>query len=402
MKILVINSGSSSVKFQLLELPHGKLICSGLVEKLSTGLPSIRKYRSYKNVTPVETIMSLPPMDHAEALRIVVREMTEGPDKSIASADEIEVIGHRVLHGGEAFSNTTFINEQVVATIKKLLPLGPLHLPANLLGIEVCGKLFPNAKQAAVFDTAFHQTMPLVAYRYAVPKSYYEELGIRAYGFHGTSHKYVSDTAMAYLRNPSAKLIIAHLGNGCSISAIDSGKCIDTSMGLGPLGGLVMGSRCGDIDPSVFFHVLANGKVSVPELQETLNKKSGILGMCGHSDMRDVKKAIADGNPDAKIAYELYAYRIKKYIGSYVAVLGGLDAIVFTGGVGENDGDMRSLSLAGLNFLGIGYQQEPSIKGENGILEFQPLDYTIKTLVIPTNEELEIAKQCYDLSKKNH
>jgi acetate kinase len=265
------------------------------------------------------------------------------------------------------------------------------------LGIEVAEKIFTNAKQVAVFDTAFHQTMPAVAYRYAIPKEFYTEQGIRAYGFHGTSHKYVSEKAAAYLQKPNAKIITIHLGNGCSMAAVNAGKCIDTTMGIGPINGLMMGTRSGDIDQSVIFHLVNQLGYTIEQVNTMLNKKSGMLGLTGFSDMRDIRAEIEKGNAEAALAYELYAYRIRKYIGAYAAALNGLDAIVFTAGVGENDSLTRKLSASHLDFLGIRLDENKNNAAAKGIREINTTDSPVKILIVPTNEELEIARQCYAL-----
>jgi acetate kinase len=265
------------------------------------------------------------------------------------------------------------------------------------MGIAVAEKIFSKAKQVAVFDTAFHQTMPAQAYRYAIPQTFYTDMGIRAYGFHGTSHKYVTEQAISYLKNPNAKLVTIHLGNGCSMAAVNGGRSVDTSMGFGPLSGLVMGTRSGDVDPSIIFYLVSQLGYDVEQVNAILNKRSGMLGLTGFSDMRDVIKAIEEGNVEAKLAYELYAYRIKKYIGSYAAVLNGLDAIVFTAGVGENDHSIRHLACSELEFLGINLDGEKNKLPSKEIMEINSDTSSVKILVIPTNEELEIVKQCYKL-----
>jgi acetate kinase len=402
MQIFVVNCGSSSIKYRLIEMPQAILVCSGLVDRIGFA-NSILTHKTFKKGEEIVVNKSLGEVTHSSALAAVVSEMMDKETGVIQSPDEIDIVGHRVLHGGDVFSKTVFINNAVKNQLKKLFPLGPLHLPANYMGIEVAEQLFTKAKQVAVFDTAFHQTMPPVAYRYAIDNKYYLENGVRVYGFHGTSHKYVSEKAMTYLNNTKAKIITIHLGNGCSMAAINAGKCVDTSMGLGPLSGMVMGTRCGDIDPSVIFHLMHQTGITVAELQDILNKKSGMLGLCGLSDMRDIKAAIKKGDVNAALAYELYAYRIKKYVGSYIAVLNGVDAIVFTGGIGENDAEMRSLCLSNLDFLGIVNDELRTTKTTNtinGIMECQSSNSLVKVLVVPTNEELEIANQCYDLAKE--
>jgi acetate kinase len=275
-----------------------------------------------------------------------------------------------------------------------------LHNPANYLGIEVAEKIFTLAKQIAVFDTAFHQTMPPVAYRYAIPQSFYSERGIRAYGFHGTSHKYVTAKTLQYLKNDKAKIITIHLGNGCSMTAVNAGVSIDTTMGFGPLNGLIMGTRSGDIDPSIIFHLVNQLGYSLDQVNNLLNKQSGMMGLTGFSDMRDILKGIAAGNEQAELAYDMYAYRIKKYIGSYAAVLNGLDAIVFTAGVGENDSAIRQMICAEMDFLGIKLDEEKNKVRSASLREINTDDSPVKILVVPTNEELEIVEQCFELIQK--
>jgi acetate kinase len=301
------------------------------------------------------------------------------------------------VHGGESFASTTIITKEVKEEIKKLFSLAPLHNPANYLGIEVAEKIFKKAKQIAVFDTAFHQTMPEKAFRYAIPQNLYTDMGIRAYGFHGTSHKYVTDQTLQYLNNKKAKIITIHLGNGCSMAAVDGGKCVDTSMGFGPLSGLVMGTRSGDLDPSIIFHMVNQLGYSLDQVSTLLNKHSGMHGLTGFSDMRDILKSIAEGDENARMAYDLYAYRIKKYIGAYAAVLNGLDAIVFTAGVGENDSNIRKLVCTDMDFFGIKINEEKNNVRAKGIREINTEDARVKVLVVPTNEELEIVKLCFEL-----
>jgi acetate kinase len=399
MNIFVINSGSSSIKYQLIRMPDAELVCSGLIERIGLDNSSIT-HKVIKN--DVEKILkeNIEIDDHAGGLQEVARLLTDKEYGVISNPDEIKIVGHRVLHGGDIFSATTIITEAVKDQIKKLFPLGPLHMPPNYTGIIVAEKIFTKATQVAVFDTAFHQTMPAKAFRYAIPKELYTTHHIRAYGFHGTSHKYVSEKALEYLKNPDAKIITIHLGNGSSIAAVDKGKCIDTTMGLGPLTGLIMGTRCGDIDGTVIFHMVNQLGYDINQVDTILNKKSGMLGLAGSSDMRDIKAEIEKGNEDAKLAYDMYAYRIRKYVGSYAAALGGLDAIVFTGGIGENDETMRKLSLSGLQFLGIALDDAKNNERQKGIREVNTDGSKVKVLIVPTNEELEIARQCYSLLKK--
>lgn len=396
MNVFVINSGSSSIKYQLIRMPEATVVCSGLVDRIGLSGSTLhhKAYRDGKEHVRKEKL-SIP--DHASGLKAVSELLTDSVIGVIRDPKEIEVVGHRVVHGGESFSKTMVITNEVMEKIKKLFPLAPLHNPPNYLGIEVATAIFSHAKQVAVFDTAFHQTMPPVAYRIAIPNEFYEKHGIRNYGFHGTSHKYVSKQAHDYLKKQESKIITIHLGNGCSMSAVKNGVCIDTSMGLGPMNGLIMGTRTGDIDQSVIFHLVNQLGYSLEEVNTMLNKKSGMLGLTGHSDMRDVKAEYQKGNKAAVLAYDLYTYHIKKYIGAFTAVLNGLDAIVFTAGVGENDALTRSLASSQLEYLGIHLDEAKNQTGGNGIYEINTTDSPVKILVVPTNEELEIARQCATL-----
>jgi acetate kinase len=398
MNIFVINTGSSSLKYQLFKMPLQQPVCSGLVERIGMEDASIT-HKTFLNGEEkiIKEKKVLP--DHETGLHEVVRLLTDPVIGVIKSTDEIDAVGHRVVHGGESFAATTIITDEVKEKIKALFSLAPLHNPANYIGIQVAEKIFTKAKQVAVFDTAFHQTMPAKAYRFAIPQQLYEEQHIRAYGFHGTSHKYVSEQAAAYLQNKNAKIITIHLGNGSSMAAIDSGQSVDTTMGFGPVGGLIMGTRSGDIDAAVIFHLIEQLGYSAKEVSELLNKKSGMQGLTGLSDMRDIRMAIEEGNQQAELASELYAYRIKKYIGAYAAVLNGLDAIVFTAGVGENAADIRRRVCTNMQFLGINLDEAKNEERLPGIREINAITSPVKILVVPTNEELEIVKQCYDLLK---
>jgi len=396
MNVFVINSGSSSIKYQLIQMPQAVVVCTGLIDRIGQEGSTIQHKTFVKGNEQVRK-ENLPISDHAVGLTEVARLLTDTEIGVIHNPDQIDVVGHRVVHGGESFSQTMIITDEVKEKIKKLFPLAPLHNPPNYLGIEVATKIFRMARQVAVFDTAFHQTMPPVAYRMAIPKSFYEEHQIRSYGFHGTSHKYVSERAAGYLKKKDSSIITIHLGNGCSMAAVKNGVCIDTSMGFGPMNGLIMGTRTGDIDQSVIFHLIKELGYSAEEVNTILNKKSGMLGLTGSNDMRDVKTARANGDPDAALAYEMYAYHIKKYIGAFMAVLNGLDALVFTAGVGENDSLTRALTLHNLDFLGIHLDSEKNQAGGKGIFEINKADAKVKVLVIPTNEELEIAQQCHAL-----
>lgn len=379
-------------------MPQAKTICSGLIERIGLEGATIN-HKTFLNGEEKSRKVQLPIPDHAAGLKEAARLLTDPEIGVIKSPQEIEVVGHRLVHGGESFSKTAIIDQAVKEKVKSLFPLAPLHNPPNYLGVEVSEQVFSNAKQVGVFDTAFHQTMPPVAYRIAIPNEFYHKHGIRNYGFHGTSHKYVSEKAAEYLKNSHAKIITIHLGNGCSMSAVQDGKCVDTSMGLGPMNGLIMGTRTGDIDQSIIFHMVKQLGYSLDDVNNILNKKSGMLGLTGYSDMRDVQAEINKGNEDAKLAYEMYAYHIKKYIGAYAAVLNGIDAIVFTAGVGENDSLTRKLVTNNLEYLGIHLDEEKNNTRSKGIYEINKSDAVVKILVVPTNEELEIARQCYELVK---
>lgn len=375
MKILVINSGSSSLKYQFFKMPATDPLITGLVERI--GLPG--------------SMVS----NHGEALKEVLNALSA--KGIIHGPNDVDLVGHRVVHGGEKFCRATEITPDVKEQIKALFSLAPLHNQVSYNCIEVAEHTFPKAKQVAVFDTAFHHTIPDYAHRYAIPKSYYEDYGVRVYGFHGTSHKNVSKQAMAYLGNPNARLITLHLGNGCSVAAVKAGKAIDTSMGFGPLSGLVMGTRCGDIDPSVVFHLIDQENFTVAQVSNLLNKGAGLLGMAGSNDLRDVHKFADQGSTEAALALKLYAYRIKKFIGAYAAVLNGVDAIVFTGGVGENDRVMRAMVCDSLEYLGIDFDAEQNKAGGGQIFEIGNAEAAVKVLVAKTNEELEIANECFAL-----
>jgi acetate kinase len=396
MNIFVVNSGSSSIKYQLFKMPNEKPICTGLVERI--GLEnSIITHKLFINNEEKIIRRELELNDHEAGLKEVAQLLTDPEIGVIHNPEEIEAVGHRVVHGGESFASTTVITKEVKSEIKKLFSLAPLHNPANYLGIEVAEKIFTKAKQIGVFDTAFHQTMPEKAYRYAIPQSFYKELGIRAYGFHGTSHKYVTEKTLDYLGDPYAKIITIHLGNGCSITAVRVGRSVDTSMGFGPLNGLIMGTRSGDVDPFIIFHLVNQLGYSLEQVNHLLNKQSGMQGLTGFSDMRDITKSINEGSQEAELAYEMYAYRIKKYIGSYAAALNGVDAIVFTGGVGENDVNVRKMVCTDMDYLGIQIDEQKNRVRSGEIREINTDDATVKVLIVPTNEELEIVKQCYEL-----
>lgn len=395
MKILVINSGSSSIKYQLFEMDSTTVLSAGLVERIGEPKGSIRHTAFLANGTKQEVNQELEVKNHRQGLEQVVNLLMDKQIGVIHSPSEIAAIGHRTVHGGEHFSRTTIINDDVKATIEALSPFAPLHNPPNLQGIEVAAELFPDTPQVAVFDTAFHQTMPAKAYRYAIPNNLYEEHAIRVYGFHGTSHLYVSKAAAEYLGQPleETNLITIHLGNGCSMAAVRGGQSVDTSMGFSPLPGLMMGTRSGDIDPAIVFFLKSKLGMSFEEIDRLLNKKSGLLGICGTNDLRDIQQQQQAGDELAQLALDMYTYRIKKYIGAYMAVLGQVDALVFTAGVGENSAYVRGQACQGLENLGIGLDPQKNQIRSAGIREIQAVESKIKVVVVPTNEELEIALQ---------
>ncbi|APA00591.1 acetate/propionate family kinase [Flavobacterium commune] len=391
MKIVIINSGSSSIKYQLIDMPSKEVICSGMIDRIGLETSNF----TYKtNKDSIEEI--LPIANHKIGLEKISQLLLDETIGVIKSTQEIEAVGHRVVHGGASFSDTVMIDDEVKEKIKQLFELAPLHNPANLEGIIVAEEVFPSAKQVAVFDTAFHQTMPEVAYRYAIPNYLLTENKIRAYGFHGTSHKYVSEKAIGFLKK-SSKIITIHLGNGCSITAVKDGKSIDHSMGFGPMNGLVMGTRSGDIDQSVIFYMVNTLGYQLSEVNTVLQKQSGMLGLTGHSDLRDIQANAEKGDVNCQLALDMNVYRIKKYIGSYAAVLNGIDAIVFTAGIGENSAYIRKSVCADMQFLGLELDETKNDIRSSDIREINTPNSKTKILVVPTNEELEIANQVYDL-----
>ncbi|TVT39493.1 acetate kinase [Hymenobacter setariae] len=390
MNIFVINSGSSSIKYQLFRWPAEQPVCSGLVERVGSEQATI-SHKVFAEGVPTEQRLTLPLPDHEAGLHKVVHLLTDGV---IQDPSDIDVVGHRVVHGGESFSQATPITPEVKAEIQRLFGLAPLHNPANYLGIEVAERVFPRARQVAVFDTAFHQTLPEKAFRYALPTALYTEQRIRRYGFHGTSHQYVAAQAAAYLGQPDARLITIHLGNGCSMAAVRGGQSLDTSMGFSPLAGLVMGTRSGDVDPSILLHLTGPLGYSPEQVNTLLNKESGMLGLAGSNDMRDISQALAAGDAAAQLAYDIYAYRIRQYIGAYAAVLNGLDAIIFTAGVGENDALVRQLVCQDIDFFGLVLAEAQNQQRQPGLRDLSAPGSRAKILVVPTNEELEIAQQC--------
>ncbi|WP_027137656.1 acetate/propionate family kinase [Gaetbulibacter saemankumensis] len=392
MQVLVLNSGSSSLKFQLFSMPDETILCSGQIERIGFN-DSIFKYKTNKESIEIESQI----LNHKAGLKLVSKYLLDKDSGVIDSPDDIKVVGHRVVHGGSSFSDTTEITAEVKQQIKSLSTLAPLHNPANLEGIEVAESIFENAKQVAVFDTAFHQSIPEHAYKYAIPNEFLTEHKIRVYGFHGTSHKYVSEKAIEYLGKKTSKIVTIHLGNGCSMTAIKDGKSIDHSLGFSPVNGLIMGTRSGDIDQSIIFHLVNNLGYNLKEVNTMLQKQSGMIGLTGYSDLRDVEIMASKGNKDCILALQMNAYRIKKYLGSYATILNGLDAIVFTAGIGENSDFMRQLVCEDLDFLGITLDAEKNTIRSKGIKSIHSEDSKVKILVIPTNEELEIAKQAVHL-----
>jgi acetate kinase len=392
MKTLVINSGSSSIKFQVIVMPDERLICSGLVERIGMEDAILNYKTDTVNIKEEKPILS-----HKQGLEQVVELLLDSKIGVITTADEINAVGHRVVHGGNAFSETTLINDYVKDKIKEVAALAPLHNPHNLEGIHIAEELFPAAKQVAVFDTAFHTSIPEKAHRYALPEHFYVDEKIRLYGFHGTSHKYVSEKAAEYLKLAPSKIISIHLGNGCSMTAIQNGKSFDHSLGFAPSNGLIMGSRSGDIDHAIVFYLVNTLGYSVDKVNQLLTKESGMLGLTGFADLRDIQQAASQGNMDCQLALDMNAYRIKKYIGAYAAAMNGLDAIIFTAGIGENSSVLRELACQNMGFLGIELDRAKNEKRSSELREINTATSRVKILVIPTNEELEIAKQCYGL-----
>ena len=391
MKIVIINSGSSSIKYQLIEMPACEVICSGMIDRIGLDTSNLIYVT---NTNKIEETLLIP--NHKIGLQKIAHLLMDEKVGVIKSTKEINAVGHRVVHGGSDFSNTVVINKEVKEKIKQLFELAPLHNPANFEGIIVASAIFDTAKQVAVFDTAFHQTIPVVAHKYAIPNYLLTENKIRVYGFHGTSHKYVSEKAIGYLEKNS-KIITIHLGNGCSMTAIKDGKSIDHTLGFGPMNGLIMGTRSGDIDQSVIFFMVNSLGYSLADVTTMLNKQSGMLGLTGFSDLRDIQSNAEKGDKDCQLALAMNAYRIKKFIGSYAAALNGLDAIIFTAGIGENSSYIRKLVCTDMEFFGIELDDVKNEIRSKEIREINLPQSKTKILVIPTNEEIEIANQVYDL-----
>ena len=397
MKIIILNCGSSSIKYQLIEMPSALVIAKGLVEKVGLEGSRIKHTNDRGSKIVIDEYIA----NHQVGMEIVLNLLTDPEKGSISKLTDIDAVGHRVVHGGEDFSGSVPITDEVIKVLEDCIELAPLHNPPNLEGIYTMKRLLPNVPQVGVFDTAFHQTMPEHVYLYAIPFVLYEKYKVRRFGFHGTSHKYVSGRACDILGVDinTQKIISCHLGNGSSIAAIKNGKSYDTSMGMTPAEGLIMGTRTGDIDPGALLYMAEKEDTSIKETSDLLNKKSGMLGISGvSSDMRDIEDAANEGNYQAKLALEMFAYRAKKYIGAYTAALGGVDIIVFTGGIGERDPETRKRILKGLGYLGIKLNlSNLDVKGEEILLSSD--DSKVKVIVVPTDEEMMIAKDTYELVK---
>jgi acetate kinase len=392
MNILVINSGSSSIKYEYFHLEQRQAPASGILERIGeTNACLTHRYRNAQGL--VQDIRSEKPVpDHRTGLEWIGNML--GESGLTHGSSKLHGIGHRVVHGGEVFKEPTLINKEVIAAIKDQSPLAPLHNPANLTGIEEACRFAPDVPQVAVFDTAFHQTIPPVAYQYAIPRDLYQKHRVRRYGFHGTSHRYVTEQAARHLQKPldEVNLIVFHLGNGASVAAIRAGQSVDTSMGMTPLEGLIMGTRCGDIDPAIIFYLGRVTGQSLQDIETRLNKESGLKGICGANDMREVIKRMEADDELARLAHDMVAYRIKKYLGAYYAVLGHVDAVIFTGGIGENVHSIRARACEDLRGLGIELDPRKNTQRTGGIQEIHKKDSRTKLLVIPTNEELQIAQ----------
>ena len=397
LKILVVNAGSSSLKYQLIDMENESVLAKGNCEQIGTESTFTHKVPSdeTKNIKALPMEMQ----DHAAALKIVLDTLVDAEHGVIGSVKEIDAVGHRVLHGGEKFSGSVLVDDKVEEAIKECFDLGPLHNPANLTGIKACQKIMPGVPQVAVFDTGFHQTMPDYAYMYALPYEYYEKYGIRRYGFHGTSHRFVSKKCIELLGNPEhSKIVTCHLGNGSSISAVVYGKCFDTTMGVTPLEGIMMGTRCGSIDPAIVPIIMKKEGLTPDQMDTVMNKKSGMLGLCGTSDNRTIESRAKEGDKRAKLIESMLCHQLTKYIGGYAAAMGGLDAIVFTGGIGENNPQYRDRVCDKLKFMGveINYEINDKLKrGPEG--EISTPNSKVKVYVICTNEELMIARDTKEI-----
>ena len=398
MKILVLNCGSSSLKYQLIDMSNEEVLCVGLDERIGIE-GSVLKQE--KDGVEGKLIVEQPMKNHQDAIKLVLDAVVDPQYGGVKDIKEVEAVGHRVVHGGEKFAGSVLITDEVKAALEECIELAPLHNPANIMGIEACEAILPGVPMVGVFDTAFHQTMPKSSYLYGLPHELYTKYGVRRYGFHGTSHRYVSQRAAAMLGKniEDCKIITCHLGNGASVAAIDGGKSVDTSMGFTPLEGLIMGTRCGDIDAAILPFLMEKEGLDAKGLSDLMNKKSGVYGMTGiSSDFRDIEDAAAQNNELAQVALESYAKKVKKYIGSYAAEMNGVDAVVFTAGVGENGIDMRADIMANMDFLGMKLDEEANkVRGKERVISTE--DSKVKILLIPTNEELMIARDTLELVK---
>ncbi|MBQ1793969.1 MAG: acetate kinase [Peptostreptococcaceae bacterium] len=398
MKVLVLNCGSSSLKYQLIDMSNEEVLCIGLVERIGIE-GSVLKQE--KDGVEGKLVVEQPMKNHQDAIKLVLDAVVDAKFGGVQDIKEVEAVGHRVVHGGEKFAGSVLITDEVKAALVECTDLAPLHNPANIMGIEACEAILPGVPMVGVFDTAFHQTMPKKSYLYGLPHELYTKYGVRRYGFHGTSHKYVSQRAAAMLGKniEDIKVITCHLGNGASIAAVDGGKCVDTSMGFTPLEGLIMGTRCGDIDAAILPFLMEKEGLDAKGLSDLMNKKSGVYGMTGiSSDFRDIEGAAANGDEKAQVALDAYAQRVKKYIGAYAAEMNGVDAVVFTAGVGENGIDMRKAIASNMEFLGMNFDEEANkVRGKETVIS--TADSKVKILLIPTNEELMIARDTVALVK---
>ena len=395
MKVLVINCGSSSLKYQVFDMTNEEVLAKGLVEKI--GLPG--SFLKHKSGETVNKLIEADISDHEVAIGLVIDALTHTDYGIVKSMDEIGAVGHRVVHAGEKYASSILITDDVMAALRECVELAPLHNPPNIMGIEVCAKLMPHVMHVGVFDTAFHQSMPKSAYLYALPLALYEKYGIRRYGFHGTSHRYVSERAADMLNKPvnEVKVITCHLGNGASVAAVNGGQSVDTSMGFTPLEGLIMGTRSGDLDPAIVPFLMEKEKMTPDQMNNFLNKKCGVLGVSNvSSDFRVIEEAAANGDENAQLALDMYYYRVKKYVGAYAAALGGVDAIVFTAGLGENSPEARFHICQGLEFMGVEIDQSKNgVRGKE--VDISTPNSKVRVLLIPTNEELVIARDTKEI-----
>lgn len=395
MNILVINAGSSSLKYQLIDINTEKVLAKGLCERIGIDGSTL----THKGAK--EVVIKQPMPTHVEAIKLVLNALIDPEHGVIKGMDEIGAVGHRVVHSAEDFTESTIINDKTLKIIENNIDLAPLHQPANITGINACREVMPNTPMVAVFDTTFHSTMPDYAYMYGLPYEDYKNYRVRKYGFHGTSHMFITGEAQRIAGKKDIKLIVCHLGNGASVSAVKNGKCIDTSMGMTPLEGLVMGTRSGDLDPAVIEYLMDKKGMNIHEATNYLNKKSGVLGVSGvSSDFRDLLAAIEQGNDRARLALDMFSYRVRKYVGAYAAALDGVDMLVFTGGIGEHTPEVRSFVMDGLKFAGLKYDEKKNLNpGKGNEIELSTPDSKIKAYIIPTNEELVIARETLRLVK---